>query len=37
MLNIEQMSGTFELNNSKLKKLKKDSSPSIDFKNNLIE
>ena len=36
MLNIEQINGTFESSNSKQKKLKKNSSSSIDFKNNLI-
>ena len=36
MPNIEQMSGAFESSNSKQGKLKKDSSPSVDFKNNLI-
>ena len=36
MLNIEQTNKTSESSNSKQKKLKKNSSPLIDFKNNLI-
>ena len=37
MPSIEQTNGTFESSNSKQKKLRKDSNPSIDFKNNLIK
>ena len=37
MSSIKQMNGIFELNNSKQKKLKKNSNPLVDFKNNLIK
>ena len=36
MPNIEQISRVFESSNSKQKKLRKDSNPSVNFKNNLI-
>ena len=37
MPNIKQTNKTYKLNNSKQKKLKKNSSLLINFKNNLIE